>query len=82
MNVFGLFAKLTLDTSDFEKQVNDASKSFDKLGGAADEIGLGFGSFTARKCGGYACSVPRVGRCGENEKCRGRGRNEQNCEDQ
>ena len=38
MNVFDLFAKLTLDTSDFEKQVNDASKSFNKLGGAAEDI--------------------------------------------
>lgn len=38
MNVFDLFAKLTLDTSDFDKQVTDASKSFDKLGGAAEDI--------------------------------------------
>ena len=38
MNVFDLFAKLTLDTSDFEKQVTDASKSFNKLGGAAEDI--------------------------------------------
>lgn len=38
MNVFDLFAKLTLDTSDFDKQVANASKSFDKLGGAAEDI--------------------------------------------
>lgn len=38
MNVFDLFAKLTLDTSDFDKQVTGASKSFDKLGGAAEDI--------------------------------------------
>lgn len=38
MNVFDLFAKLTLDTSDFDKQVTAASKSFDKLGGAAEDI--------------------------------------------
>lgn len=38
MNVFDLFAKLTLDTSDFDKQVANASKSFDKLGGAASDI--------------------------------------------
>lgn len=35
MNVFDLFAKLTLDTSDFDKQVTGASKSFDDLGDAA-----------------------------------------------
>lgn len=38
MNVFDLFAKLTLDTSDFDKQVTDASKSFDKLGGSAADV--------------------------------------------
>lgn len=35
MNVFDLFAKLTLDTSDFDKQVENASNSFDDLGDAA-----------------------------------------------
>ncbi len=38
MNVFDFFAKLTLDTSDFEKQVGNASQSFDKLGDAASGV--------------------------------------------
>lgn len=38
MNVFDLFAKLTLDTSDFDKQVENASNSFDDLGDAAAGI--------------------------------------------
>lgn len=38
MNVFGLFAKLTLDTSDFDKQVENASESFNDLGDAAADI--------------------------------------------
>ena len=38
MNVFDLFARLTLDTSEFERGVSDASRSFDRLGSSADSI--------------------------------------------
>ena len=38
MNVFNLFAKLTLDTSEFDKQVDDAASSFDELGDAAGDV--------------------------------------------
>lgn len=36
MNVFELFAKLTLDTSEFEREASDAERSFDRIGSAAD----------------------------------------------
>lgn len=48
MDVFDLFAKISLDTSDYEKQLGEAKSSagglhgvFDKLGSAASNIGKG-----------------------------------------
>lgn len=38
MNVFELFAKLGLDTSEFDRGVRNASRDFDSLGDAANEI--------------------------------------------
>lgn len=39
MNLFELFATITLDTSDYEKNVNSAEKKFDGLGESAEGAG-------------------------------------------
>lgn len=39
MNLFELFATITLDTSEYDKNVNSAEKKFDGLGESAEEAG-------------------------------------------
>ncbi len=71
MNVFELFAKLSLDDSDFEKAVDKSAEKFDTLGDAAE--GVSKGTKKAEKAlgdmgssaDGAAAATGKVGDAGE-----------------